>query len=184
MISIYRIFAPTFFNFEIIFALRFFLCLWGFPLGFYFQFLFWHSTLIPLNKVKDVVVAQPGPGNMCVWASGGSLWVHSNFVIRVPPEINTHSVTTLWLPKGKSLSPCLCLSMEVIAWLACKMILPTNRALLIARYFNPIVIANHERYSIQVQLVSSDWSIAKMNIYFATFHPNGADSDGVGRLLR
>ena len=38
---------------------------------------------------------------MWAWGSDGSWWVHSNFVIRVTLEINTHFVTTFPAPKGE-----------------------------------------------------------------------------------
>ena len=95
----------------------------------------------PDGWVKDVAVTQLGPGNTWVWASDGSLWVHWNFVIHVPHEINTHFFTTFWLLKGKSWSPCTRQSMELTAWLASVTSLLPNRALLIARYFDPIVTA-------------------------------------------
>ena len=184
MISIYRIFAPTFFNFEIIFALRFFLCLWGFPLGFYFQFSFWHSTLIPFNKVKDVVVAQPGPGNLCVWASGGSLWVHSNFVIRVPPEINTHSVTTFTTPEGGVLIIFSHISMELLDWLVSTIILSPNRVLPIVSFFKPIVVTDNKRCTILVFLVSSYWSVVDMDIHLVVFIPKWVINDFIAILSR
>ena len=55
----------------------------------------------PVDQVEDVSVAQPGPGNLWVWASNGSWRVHSNFVIRIPPKINTNFVTTFTTPEGE-----------------------------------------------------------------------------------
>ena len=40
---------------------------------------------------------------MGAWDSYGSWWVHSNFVIRVPPEINTHLITTFTTTEGEVL---------------------------------------------------------------------------------
>ena len=52
------------------------------------------EILHPSDGFEDVEAPLPGPRNMGAWASGGSQWVHSNFVLRVPPEVNTNFVTT------------------------------------------------------------------------------------------
>ena len=54
----------------------------------------------PDDRIEYVAVAQYGPGNLWLWASNGSLWAHSNFFIRIPPKINTHSVTNFTTPEG------------------------------------------------------------------------------------
>ena len=59
--------------------------------------------------VEDSAVAPlpgtgtlPGTVNLWVLASDDSRWIHSNIVICVTPEINTHFVTTLTTPKGEA----------------------------------------------------------------------------------
>ena len=90
----------------------------------------------------------------------------------------------LQLLKDKSQSLCAYISMEYLAWLACTMSLSPNRALLIVRSLNHIIIANNERCFILVRLVSTNWSTVDMDIFLAVFLPNGVDSDSVGILLR
>ena len=54
----------------------------------------------PSGLSEDVAVVQPGTGNLLGWPSNISQWVHFNFVIRIPSEINTHFVTIFRTPKG------------------------------------------------------------------------------------
>ena len=42
-------------------------------------------------------------GNLWAYAPNGSLWVHRNAVICVPPEMNNHFIITILTPKGESL---------------------------------------------------------------------------------
>ena len=49
----------------------------------------------PADQVEDVTVSQPGPGNLWELDSDGFWWFHSNFVILIQPEINTHFATTI-----------------------------------------------------------------------------------------
>ena len=58
----------------------------------------------PSVGVKDIAVATLlGLVNLWVWVSNDSRWVHSNFVIHVPPETNTHFVTIFLTPRGEVL---------------------------------------------------------------------------------
>ena len=56
---------------------------------------------LPEDRVEDAVVAQSGSGNLWMLDSDGYQWVHSNFFICVPPEINTHFVTSSKTPLGE-----------------------------------------------------------------------------------
>ena len=57
--------------------------------------------LEPAYRVKDKSVSQNDNVNLWAWASNESQRVYSNFVICVPPEINTHIVITFLTPKGE-----------------------------------------------------------------------------------
>ena len=57
----------------------------------------------PADQVEDVAVDQPSYGNLRAWGSDGSWRVHFNFVIHVPPEINTRFVTTFPTARGELL---------------------------------------------------------------------------------
>ena len=102
-----RIFAPNFFKFKIIFTINIFEnAVASKFLNFTFCCTMPQRSPVgenwyPYDVVEDVEYTQSGPGNMWEWDSGGSWWVHSNFVIRVPPEINTHFVTTFLTPEGE-----------------------------------------------------------------------------------
>ena len=102
-----HIFAPNFFNFEIIFALRIFET---FVASNVFTFTFcwamtWRARVgnirRPADWGKDVTALLPSTDNLWVWASNVSQWVYSNFLIRFPCEINTHFYTIFPTPKGK-----------------------------------------------------------------------------------
>ena len=60
------------------------------------------SRKAPDDRVENVEVDHPDTGNLPAWAYGGSLWVHSNFVTRVLPKINTRLLPPFQLPKGNS----------------------------------------------------------------------------------
>ena len=82
-------------------------------------------------------------GNLWHYSPDSSWWVHRNSVTCVLTKINTHFVTTFTkIPKEKFRSPCPRLSMEALAWLMWMSIL-SERALLIARFSDPIVIADN-----------------------------------------
>ena len=59
----------------------------------------------PDDGVKYIEYPLPGPGTlpgpciMRVWTSDSSEWVHSSFVICIPPEIKTHFIIALRTPK-------------------------------------------------------------------------------------
>ena len=57
----------------------------------------------PSDQVEDVAVDQRSTGILWEWDSDGSRFVHSNFVICVPPKIKTHFVTTFPTSKGEVL---------------------------------------------------------------------------------
>ena len=159
VIPICRVFAPKFFNFGIIFALSIFENVESFKVFHKVFTITSHCDMPrrdPYEQVKYAAVTQPGPGNLWVWDSGGSQWVHSNFFIRLPPKINTHFVTTSPTTRGVSQSLFPCLSMEALAWLDSAMILFTSRALHIASSFDPIFVTDNKRCSIIVRLVSAD----------------------------
>ena len=61
-----------------------------------------HCRQDPISSdgVEYVEALLTGTGNLRAWDSNGYRWVHFNFVIRVPPEINTHFVTTFLPPEG------------------------------------------------------------------------------------
>ena len=103
----YRIFAPNYFNFGIIFALIIFEI---FVASKVFTFTFFCAMprqapvvdiRVPSDGDKDSEAPLSGPINMWAWDSNGYWWVHSNSVINVPPEINTQFVTTFPAPKGE-----------------------------------------------------------------------------------
>ena len=120
------------------------------------------------DGVEYVEAPLTSTGNLRAWDSNGSRWVHFNFVIRVPSEINTHFVITFPPPEGEvpinvSLycngSSCLVSMHDDLSTqlrTTYRKIFPPNYALLIARSFDPIVIADNERCSIQVRLIPSD----------------------------
>ena len=54
----------------------------------------------PSDQVKDVTVYHSGTGNLWACISDGSQWIYCNFVIHVPPKINTRSVTNFPTPDG------------------------------------------------------------------------------------
>ena len=116
LIPNYRIFVRSFFNFKIIFALRIFENNFASSRVFTLNFFWGVPRKSPVGDaqrstegVEDSAVAPlPGPGtlpgtvNLWVLASDDSRWIHSNIVICVTPEINTHFVTTLTTPKGEA----------------------------------------------------------------------------------
>ena len=55
----------------------------------------------PDEQVKYISIYQPGLDNLFMWASDVYQWVYSNFVIHVPPKINTNVVTAFPPPKGE-----------------------------------------------------------------------------------
>ena len=86
----YRIFAPNFFNFEIILALSIFE---NYVASRVFNFTFFCAMIqhTPVGKirrpsdwVKYVEAPLPGPGNMWAYASHGSRWVHTDDIISIP----------------------------------------------------------------------------------------------------
>ena len=64
-----------------------------------------------------------------------------------------------------------------LAWLSCTMSLLANRALLIKRSFDPMVIIDNKKGSILVQLVSADLSAIGLGTFLAVFLSNRLDSD-------
>ena len=103
-----RIFAPNFFNLNIIFALSIFEKNYISSKVFTFTFFCAIPRQAPLgkiwrpyDKVEYVIDPLPGPGNLWVWYSNGSWWVNSNTVILVLPKINTHFVIIFPTPKGE-----------------------------------------------------------------------------------
>ena len=133
----------------------------------------------PAGLVEYVVVAQTGPGILWEWTSNGSRWVHWNFIINVPPKINTHFVTTFSTPEKEAL---ITVSLSI------------NRSSHLVRFYDeisyqllttypkifyPIVTNVNKRCSILVQLVSVNLSIAEMFFFLAVFLPNGMVNDGV-----
>ena len=99
-----QIFCDKFFNFKIIVALSifdFFVASKVFHKVFTFIFHCAIPQRDPAERVEDVAVDQPDTGNLWVWASDGSRWVHYNFVIQFPKKINTHFVTTFPTPEGE-----------------------------------------------------------------------------------
>ena len=101
-------FSPNFYNFQIMFALRIFgnvvaskvltftfrCAIQKYPVG---------KIWLPAEWVEYVSSTLTSPGNLWVWDYDGSRWVHYNFVIRVPPKINTHFVTTFTTAEGEVL---------------------------------------------------------------------------------
>ena len=107
VITNHRICAPNFSNLKIIFMLSIFESFAAskvFTFTFRFPMQYWSAAgniRIPADGFKYVPVDLTGTGNMCACAYDVSQWVHSNLVIRVPPEINTHFVTTFPTTKGE-----------------------------------------------------------------------------------
>ena len=133
----------------------------------------------PDDLVEDVAFSLHGTGNLQAWDSDGSLWVHSNFVIRVPSEINTHFITTFPTNKGEVLiamslyitgSACLVSFRDEIF---------SKRALPIVSSLEPIFVSDNERCSILVRLASANWSVVKMDIWLVLFLSNGVVNEGI-----
>ena len=74
--------------------------------------------------------------------------------------------------------------MEVLDWLDYAVILSSNHALPVRRYFDTMVTAGKSRCSILVQVVSIDLYVSNMDISLAVFLPNGGVNDCVGVLSR
>ena len=149
-----------------------FCCLQGFHFNFFC--IMPHQTMVgkirnPYDGFKDVEDSLPGTSNLQAWTSNGSWWVHSNFVIRVPPKISTNFVTTFLTPEGGvpinaplSINVRTCLfSMhdEIFAQ-------PRNTY---CNIFFPIVISDNERCSIIVRLVSANLYIVDMDNFLEVF---------------
>ena len=168
VISNYIIFAPKFFNFEIISALSVFDFL--LPLRFsLLLFIVSHhaNTLLKKSKMSqllNLVHVIYGHGIKMV-LDGFIAILSSTFCPKSTPIL----LPLFWLLKGKSQSPRPCLSMEALAWLASSIRLSPNRALLITRYFDPIVVAGNNRFSTLVRLVSADLSVSEMDICLRYF---------------
>ena len=95
MIPIYRLFSPIFFNFRINLALR--------NVVIFVDFMVFHQVFIftifgampqktPDDRVEDIAFSHPGPCNLWVWDSNGSLWVCISAVINMTSgsgKINT-----------------------------------------------------------------------------------------------
>ena len=62
------------------------------------RFSTWFS-ISPLIVSYHAYPLLPGPDNLWPWPTDGSIWVHRNSVICVPPEINTYFFTTFSTPK-------------------------------------------------------------------------------------
>ena len=105
----------------------------------------------------------------------------SSYVFR--PKSALILLSLFLLPEGNYQSPCARISMEYLDCLAYTMSLSPNRALIITRNFNPIVITDNKRCYILVRLVSTNFSVVNMYVFLAVFIPNGVYSDGVGGLL-
>ena len=186
----YRIFAPNFFNFNIIFAFSIF---GNFVASRIFTFTFFYAMpqqapvgkiLNTSDQVEDVAHPLPGPVNMWEWPSNGSWWVYSNLVICVPPKIKSRFITTFPTPEGEV--P-ITFSRSIngsASFVSMHKELVSQPCTTYCGIFQPYIFSGNERCSILVQLVSADWSVAEVDICLAAFLPNGVNSDGVGIFLR
>ena len=103
VIPIHRIFGPNFSTSELFLRSAFLKIL--LPLRFFAKFLL-SLFILPchinplMNRLKMLNFLNIVPGYLWACVSDGSRCVHSNFVICVPPESNTHFVTTFPTPEG------------------------------------------------------------------------------------
>ena len=149
MIPIYRISAPNFFNFKIIFALSVLDNFVASKVSTRFSFsLFFVKCRIKtlLNESKMFQFLSL----LLVICGCGIPMVLNGFIPIFLSAFRLKSTLILLalfqLLKGKSQSPCTRLSMEALAWLDLNMSLLTNCTLSIASYFNPIVVSENDRF--------------------------------------
>ena len=158
-------------HFKIVLAIRFST---RFPVSFFIVSCH-GETLMTMSNKSQLIILVP------VTCGCGPLMALNGFIPILTSTFCPKSTLILLplfrLPKGKSRSLCPRLSTYLLTCLSSKMSLSHNCAILIARYFNHIVIAGNERYSILVRLVSVDWSVTKMDICLAGFLPNGVVND-------